>query len=154
MLRLLGDKMSWDKQEIIRELDSIIESNLDRYEFMEMRYANDTSINLRNYWEYKVDYQPFTWKQDSDLADESQLNVIKSVIDSIVSKLANQKVRPYFNTINGNYKSKQAVRKAQHFFDVLFDTEKVNTKVSEAFKGACKDGIGFIYVIRLSQIHS
>ena len=138
--------MSWDKHNIINELDTIIETNLDRYEWLEMRYYNDTSINLRNYWEYKPYVRPFSFKQDSDLVDESQLNVIKSVIDSIVSKLANQKVRPYFNTINGNYKAKQAVRKAQKFFDVMFDEQTINITVSDAFKGACKDGIGWIYV--------
>ena len=138
--------MSWAKSAIIRTLDNIIEYNLDRYEEMEIRYYNDFSINLRNYWEYKPQRAPITFKQDSDLLNESSLNVIKSVIDSIVSKLANQKVRPYFNTINGNYKSKQATRKAQKFFDVLFEDQKINQKVSEAFKGACKDGVGYIYV--------
>ena len=145
-LKELVVKMSWDKYNIINELDTIIETNLDRYEWLEMRYYNDTSINLRNYWEYKPYVRPFSFKQDSDLVDESQLNVIKSVIDSIVSKLANQKVRPYFNTINGNYKAKQAVRKAQKFFDVMFDEQTINITVSDAFKGACKDGIGWIYV--------
>ena len=138
--------MSWDKRRIIRELDTIIEANLDRYEWLEMRYFNDTSINLRNYWEYKPYVRPLSFKQDSDLVDESQLNVIKSVIDSISSKLANQKVRPYFNTINGNYKAKQAVRKAQKFFDVMFEEQSINTTIAEAFKGACKDGIGWIYI--------
>ena len=138
--------MSWDKHTIIRQLDTVIEGQLDRFEYLEMRYANDVTINLRNQLEYKPFVRQFSFKQDNDLLDESALNVIKSVIDSIVSKLANQKVRPYFNTINGNYKSKQAVRKAQHFFDILFDNYKVNQLVSDAFKGACKDGIGYIYV--------
>lgn len=138
--------MSWDKHTIIRQLDTVIEGQLDRYEYLEMRYANDVTINLRNQMEYKPFVRQFSFKQDNDLLDESSLNVIKSVIDSIVSKLANQKVRPYFNTINGNYKTKQAVRKAQHFFDVLFDNYKVNQLVSDAFKGACKDGIGYLYI--------
>lgn len=145
-LKELVEQMSWDKNNIINELDTIIETNLDRFEWLEMRYYNDTSINLRNYWEYKPYVRPFSFKQDADLVDESQLNVIKSVIDAITSKLANQKVRPYFNTINGNYKAKQAVRKAQKFFDVMFDEQTINITVSDAFKGACKDGVGWIYV--------
>lgn len=76
----------------------------------------------------------------------TQLNVIKSIIDTLVSKIAQSNVRPYFNTINGSYTDMQAALQTQNYFDQLFDAENVNKIVSEAFRDACIFDTGYVYI--------
>lgn len=76
----------------------------------------------------------------------TQVNVIKSIIDTLVSKIAQSNVRPYFNTINGSYTDMQAALQTQNYFDQLFDTENVNRTVSEAFRDACIFDTGYVYI--------
>ena len=76
----------------------------------------------------------------------TQLNVIKSIIDTLVSKIAQSNVRPYFNTINGSYTDMQAALQTQNYFDQLFDAENVNKIVSEGFRDACIFDTGYVYI--------
>lgn len=84
--------------------------------------------------------------EEDDTTYNPQINVIASCIDTLTSKIAQSKVRPFFNTINGTFKDIQAVKQAQHFFDVLFDEEKVSEKVSEAFRDSAIYDTGVIYI--------
>lgn len=128
------------------QLRTVIDNNLDFYEYEVMRYWNDTSIDLRASWETQWRNIGFDVPSDTDLLRSAYTNVIKSVIDSLVSKLSNQKVRPYFNPINGTWRTKKIVRDVQQYFDILFDNQKVNQKVSDAFRDACIMGRGHILV--------
>lgn len=83
---------------------------------------------------------------NSDTTPTPSINVIKSCIDTLHSKIAQSKVRPYFNCINGSYKDIQIVKQAQQFFDQYFDIEDVNKKVSEAFRDSCIFDTGYIYI--------
>ena len=89
--------------------------------------------------------------EEDDTTELPQINVIASCIDTLVSKIAQTKVRPFFNTINGSFKDIQIVKQAQHFFDVLFDEQKVHQKVALAFKNGCIFDTGVIYVDEDSQ---
>lgn len=83
---------------------------------------------------------------NADTTPTPNLNVIKSCIDTLHSKIAQSKVRPYFNCINGSYKDIQIVKQAQQFFDQYYDIEDVNKKISEAFRDACIFDTGYIYI--------
>jgi len=135
----------------ISELRTVLDGNLDFYEYELMRYWNDTSIDIRNDWEYQWHNIGFDRISDSDLLRSAYTNTIKSVIDSLVSKLANQKVRPYFNPINGTWKTKKVVKNIQQYFDILFDREDVNKKVSDAFRNACIMGRSYIFINPLNN---
>lgn len=76
----------------------------------------------------------------------TQLNIIRSIIDTLVSKIAQSNVRPYFNTVNGSYTDMQAALQAQNYFDNLYDQEKVNYIISEAFRDACIFDTGYVYI--------
>lgn len=84
--------------------------------------------------------------EENDTSANPQLNVIASCIDTLHSKIAQSKVRPFFTTINGTFKDIQAVKQAQQFFDVFYDTQNVNRKISDAFRDACIFDTGVIYV--------
>lgn len=83
---------------------------------------------------------------EEDTSSGIQENIIKSTIDTLVSKIASQKVRPFFNTVNGTFKDMQIVKQAQQFFDSLYDDQNVNRTVADSFKDSCIFDTGVIYV--------
>ena len=94
--------MSWSDEQYLTQLNTVIEVELDRYQYLYARYFNDISIDVRNFWEYEpyLKGYGFDMRQDPDLQSPAYVNVIKSAIDTIVSKMANQKVRPYFTSVS------------------------------------------------------
>lgn len=83
---------------------------------------------------------------EEDTSSGIQENVIKSAIDTLVSKIASQKVRPYFNTVNGTFKDMQIVKQSQQFFDALYDENNVNKIIADCFKDACIFEKGVVYM--------
>lgn len=83
---------------------------------------------------------------NEDTTGTPNLNVIKSCIDTLHSKIAQSKVRPYFNCVNGSFKDIQVCKQSQQFFDLFFDKEDVNKKVSDAFKDACIFDTGYVFI--------
>lgn len=123
--------------------------------------GNRTAKYRRNFRRYN--YTPYAsitnlknpsvigyFQNDSSIEDDTtatpQMNVIKSCIDTLVSKVAQSKVRPYFNCINGTFKDIQIVKQAQQFFDQYFDYQNVNKIISEAFRDACIFDTGWVFV--------
>lgn len=133
-------------QRHIEDLNTILDSQLDFYEYQLCRYYNDLSMDLRANYEYTYRNLGFDEPEYDNLAPSAYFNVIKSVIDALVSKLYNQKVRPYFTPINGTWKTKRVVNDVQQYFDVLFDNQKINKKICDAFRMACIFGRGHILV--------
>ena len=120
----------------------------------------------RNYRRYN--YTPFAditnisapstvgfYEQNNEIEEDTtptpQINIIKSVIDTLTSKIAQSKVRPFFNTQNGTFKDIQTVKQAQAFFDLFFDMQNVNKKVSEMFKDAAIFEKGCIYINEVTK---
>lgn len=91
-------------------------------------------------------YQQHTFDLDDDTTSSVQENVIRSCIDTLVSKIASQKVRPFFNTVNGTFKDMQVVKQAQQYFDALYDEQNVSKTVSDAFRDACIFDKGVVYI--------
>lgn len=87
---------------------------------------------------------------DDYSADDTEtppsLNVIKSVIDTLTSKIAQSKVRPFFNVVNGDFKDIQAAKQAQQYFDIFFDQQGVTRLVAESFKDSCIFDTGVIFI--------
>lgn len=129
-----------------KRLQTVVESNIDRYQYNLARYLNDTSVDLRADFDVVWRNWGFDIPQDADLSRSAYINVIKSVIDSVVSKIYNQKVRPYFTPVNGTYETKRAVKDVQQYFDILYDNEKINRKICKAFQSACIFEHGYIFV--------
>ena len=140
--------MSWSDEQYLTQLNTVIEVELDRYQYLYARYFNDISIDVRNFWEYEpyLKGYGFDMRQDPDLQSPAYVNVIKSAIDTIVSKMANQKVRPYFTSVSGSYNVKQGVRKAQKFFDIWIDKEDVHNKITMAYRNACICNRGILFI--------
>lgn len=123
------------------------ESRLSKY-YRNYNYYNNTPAGtlkgIRNpsiVGLYNIDESP-----ENDTTLTPSINVIKSCIDTLTSKIAQSKVRPFFNCINGTFKDINVCKNAQQYFDQYFDIEEVNKKVSMAFRDACIFDHGVIYV--------
>lgn len=136
----------WTDRDYVSYLSSRIDSKLDFYSYKLARYLNRADVDLRNYDYNNYYVSPITFIQDADLLKEPNTNVIKSVIDSLVSKLANNKVRPFFTPTDGTFKTKRVVRQAQQFFDLYLDKINCNDLVSTVFRDACIFDIGYILI--------
>ena len=98
-----------------------------------------------------VGYYEQPAENEEDTTNTPQINIIKSCIDTLTSKIAQSKVRPFFNTQNGTFKDIQTVKQAQAFFDLYYDLQNVNKKVSEAFRDSCIFEKGCIYIDEVTK---
>lgn len=131
----------------INELRSLNQQRRAKYYRNRSFYENTPRMSLENIKNPSVvGYFNNIDEINEDTTPTPNLNVIKSCIDTLHSKIAQSKVRPYFNCVNGSFKDINIVKQAQQFFDQYFDIEDVNKKVSEAFRDACVFDTGYIYV--------
>lgn len=137
----------------IEELKSANTNRISKYRRNLRKYSNTPGINIDS---FTSDMTIVGYTQsDASWADTSlpspNINVIKSIIDTLTSKIAQSKVRPFFNTMNGSYKDMQVALQSQHFFDLFFENEKVHSTVSEAFRDACIYDTGAVYIDELTD---
>ena len=64
------------------------------------------------------------------------MNIIRSCIDTLVSKISQNKVRKFFNPVLGTWSTMKVCRAAQVFFDLYYDMQRVNKKSEEALYDA------------------
>ena len=135
----------------IAELETVNAIRLQKYRRNLRKYLATPGINIDNLTSNSAsvgyDYSINTFSDGNTLSPPS-INVIKSVIDTLVSKIATSKVRPFFNTIDGSYKEQQTALQAQHFFDIFYEEQNVHMTVSKAFEDACIFDTGAIYIDR------
>jgi len=78
--------------------------------------------------------------------DSVEINVIRSIIDTLVNRIASLKAIPFFTTINGNFRDRQIIKNAQRFFDVYYEDQHLQTLVPEVFRDACIFDTGFVFL--------
>lgn len=141
------DLKGFDPLSAISELKGNTSGRLTKYTRNYRRYNFTPFASLNNIKSPTlVGYWSDDQETESDLLDAPQMNVIKSCIDTLTSKIAQSKVRPYFNSFNGTYKDIKLVKQCQHFFDLFFDQQNVNGTVSNAFRDGCIFDTGWAYV--------
>jgi hypothetical protein len=130
----------------------------------ELKQDNDTRLykynrNLRKYYNSNKIYITDVKKSNTlgmffgngaygeqDTGVRPSINVCKSCVDTLVSKISQSKVRPFFNVVNGDWKDIQSAKQAQQYFDLFYDQENVNQTVTECFKDACILDTGVVYI--------
>jgi len=131
----------------IAELRGLTSGRKAKYLRNYRRYNNTPRIGLENIKDPSiVGYYQLDASPEDDTTPTPSINVIKSAIDTLVSKMAQSKVRPFFNCINGSFEDIQICKQSQQFFDQYFDFEDVNKKVSEAFRDGAVFDTGWIYI--------
>ena len=69
-------------------------------------------------------------------------NLIKSVIDTLNSRIGKSRPRPFYLTERGNQEKQMKAKRLQQFMDGFFDKEKVYQKSKLVFRDACVFKIG------------
>lgn len=139
------------KEEIIQDMEWLVNregARRQKYRRNLRVFYHTFGIGMNNIDDTSVVgyYSNSQYDTEEDTSSGIQENIIKSCIDTLVSKIASQKVRPYFNTVNGTFKEMRIVKQAQQFFDQLYDDQNVNKTVTKAFKDACIFDTGIIYI--------
>ena len=126
-------------QEIIADIQmisSILEKRYTKYVRNFNRFVNNgnRTSDIYNFNEQPLSY----WYASTgdDLGVIPVMNVLSSAIKTKVSKMSQTKVRPFFNPVNGTYKTRQVVRNAQIYFDDFFTRQQVYKKGMEAYRDA------------------
>lgn len=133
-------------KEIVNRLNTVIDLNMEKYSYFTARYLNDAAFSFRSVQDYSDWNYSFDLRTDSDLYSSGYINVIKSIIDTASSKIATQKVRPYFTPVNGLYKTRQTVRAIQEYFDNIYEQCNIHAIMSEAFRDGCINGKGYVWI--------
>ena len=91
----------------IAELKTANSIRLQKYRRNIRKYLATPGLNIddltSNSASVGYDYSINSFSDGNTLSPPS-INVIKSVVDTLVSKIATSKVRPFINTLNGSYK--------------------------------------------------
>ena len=136
-----------DFKKAVNELKTLNSQRIVKYYRNRSLYESTPRLNIENIKNPNVvGYYNGISELNEDTTATPNLNVIKSCIDTLSSKIAQSKVRPFFNCVNGSFKDIQTVKSAQQFFDQYYDAEDVNKKVSEAFRDACIFENGYIFI--------
>lgn len=140
--------MSKDYTQEIYRLESIYSNRMFKWRDNLRLYQNRFNIELND---LKDDYSTNLFSAtfgESDINYPIQENIVKSCVETLVSKIASQKAHPFFNTVNGTFKDVQIVREAQHFFDIYYQEMNINKIVSDTFRDACIFNTGVVYINR------
>ena len=136
----------------VSSLKALNSNRLGKYHRNYRRYNYTPFASLKNISSPSVvGFYEQNKEVEEDTTQTPQLNIIKSCIDTLTSKIAQSKVRPFFNTQNGSFKDIQTVKQAQAFFDLYYDLQNVNKKVSEAFRNSCIFDTGVIYIDEVTK---
>lgn len=135
-----------DRNSIAARINDLLANNNVRY----VKYQNDymlynqcTVADLKAKIPYPVGLYDDIYSEDSDVP---KLNVIKSAIDSIVSKISTAHCRPFVNTVKGSFKTIQICKQLQIFFDYFFEEKDIASKIVSALLNACVFDKGHLYI--------
>ena len=110
------------------------------------RVANNNrrSDNIFNPMGQPLSYVFNSWEQD--LGVTPVLNICKSCVDTHISKLGQTKVRPFFNALNGGFRTRKIIRSTQQLFDQMFNEQGIYQEAIEAAKDADIFECGHLWV--------
>lgn len=106
--------------------------NLNRY-YNSGRNMGDASATIWNIGYQSVGFNRVFYNDNSV---QTRINIIKSATDTVVSKVSQARVRPFFDAVRGTYETVKAARSAQDFFDQFFDAQKIYERAPETMRAA------------------
>jgi hypothetical protein len=109
----------------------------------------DNVRNMRLYGNYEFGSASFNFMKSEPSAatiNRVTLNVVQSMVDTVVSKIGKNKPRPYFLTDDGDFTLQQRAEKLTKFVEGQFYSCDFYEKAQQAFKDACIFGTGAIKI--------
>lgn len=129
--------------EYLSQLDNIQGYRAEEnYKFLRM-YGNQNLDYLRTFAPAKaMDIAP------SAALNRVTLNVVQSMVDTVVSKIAKNKPRPMVLTEAGNFSQQRRAKKLSQFIEGQFYASEFYAKSAVAFMDSCIFGTGALKVYR------
>lgn len=132
-------------QTIAGVIKMIIESDTRRqvqYQISSRLYGNSTIMGVNGISVAKIVTPSSTPK------DRVTFNVVQSAIDTVTSKIAKNKPKPYFLTSGGNWAQQRKAKKLNKFIEGVFYEQEAYKHATRIFKDACIVGDGVMHVYR------
>lgn len=104
-------------------------------------YGNYDMSNLRAYNYAKTD-------SSNSIQNRVTMNIVQSMIDTVVSKITKNKPKPMFLTDGGNFSQVRRARKLSQFVEGQFQACEFYAKSAVAFLDACIFGTGCLKIYR------
>lgn len=104
-------------------------------------YGNYEMVGLDSYSYSRVE-------QSYNTSHRVTLNIIQSLIDTVVAKITKNKPKPTFLTDNGDWKLQQKAKKLNKFIEGLFYSCNFYDQATQAFTDACIFGTGAIKIFK------
>lgn len=112
----------------------------------------DNLKHMRLYGNYEfTGIQAFNYTRaepSTSTVNRITLNVVQSMVDTVVSKIGKNKPRPYFLTDGGDFTLQQKAEKLTQFVEGQFYSCDFYEKAQQAFKDACIFGTGAVKIYR------
>ena len=84
--------------------------------------------------------------REEDVGFYPTVNVLRSAVDTLVSKLSQTKVRPYCETIGGSAKARSIAKEAQQFFDFFYNKQQIYDKGVDCIRDAALFDFGMVWI--------
>jgi hypothetical protein len=110
------------------------------------RYANNGRRSEDIWQQYGMATSFMDQSMREDVGTTPNLNIIKSAINTHISKMSATKVRPFFNPMVGTFKTRKVCRQAQQYFDEFFEAQDVYRKSIECMRFADIFELGCMWV--------
>jgi hypothetical protein len=121
------------------EADQSYRSN-ENFKFMRL-YGNNDLLNLKAYQYYRV--EPSTSVQN-----RVTMNIVQSMIDTVVSKITKNKPKPNFLTDGGDFSQQRRAKKLTKFVEGQFQMTDFYSKATQAFMDSCIFGTGALKIFK------
>ena len=135
-----------ERNQIVRRINDLLANNSGKYTKYQNNYSlyNQSPVaDLKAKIPYPVGFLDDVYSEDSAVP---KLNIVKSAVDSVVSKISTAHCRPFVNAVNGSFKTIQICKQLQVFLDFFFDEDNIQKKIVEALRNACIFDSGFVYI--------
>jgi hypothetical protein len=112
----------------------------DNLRYMRL-YGNYEMLGLDSYSYTRVE-------SSTNVSHRVTLNVVQSIIDTVISKLAKNKPKPTFLTDGGDWSLQRRAKKLTKFCEGIFNSTELYKISLEAMKDACIFGTGAVKIFK------
>jgi hypothetical protein len=134
-----GDELAKQIHSYVSELDN------DQYQIHQ-----DNLKNLRLYGNYEImgaqSFTDFNSFNTFSTQNRVTLNIVQSMVDTVVSKITKNKPKPSFLTSGGDWSLQQKAKKLTKFCEGQFYSTEFYEKAAKAFQDACIFGTGAVKI--------
>lgn len=107
-------------------------------------YGNMEAFSLRNYSFYRAE-------TSSSVVNRVTLNIVQSMIDTVVSKITKNRPKPSFLTDGGDWSMQRKAKKLQQFIDGQMYATDFYAKRALAIQDSCIFGTGALKMYRVGK---